>query len=419
MITVIIAKPTKDCNADCSYCSTPPDHEGGWSFEQFKVMFDRIHPQVSENATWIWHGGEPMLLGPDFYVKTAAYAKSIKPNLKFALQSNLLLYTTNKWKKVFEDVFGGEISTSYDPDAQNRTIKGSTEAYTRQFYKKMENVQRDGFRPLVIGTYTEETAHYALKMYETSKARGEQSFSLRYNYRYPAGRVKDAGPAIDPVTYGNMLNELYNKWMTDLPNFLITPLDQMFLKCFDTTTSFCPWTNSCGGKFISIDPNGDIYNCGEFGDLKNPDYRYGNLLEGWISTQKKKQIVNFHKKPSSEEKFGVEMMNTYPAKLMKRRKFDLPMSCKECRHYEECEGGCMRDAELYEQGLGGKFFYCQSWKMVFDRMKISILNGEADGIIKKMGFIPSTVRKIVRSKAINNGFFDKHPEAANITIKEV
>jgi len=406
MIQTIIAKPTKDCNADCQYCSTPPDHEGGWSFEQFKTMFDRLHHMIADDAVWIWHGGEPMLLGPQFYIDTFEYAKKIKPNLQFAMQSNLLLYTTKKWKKVFEDIFNGSVSTSFDPDELNRTIKGSTKAYSKLFYKKIKLILEDGFRPLVIGTYTTETKEYGMKMYDKSLSYGDMAFSLRFNYRYPAGRDSGKGAAISPEDYGNMLIELYNRWIIDLPPFLITPLDQMFKKCYDKYSSTCPWTRSCGGKFVSIDPNGDVYNCGEFADLNDPNFKFGNLLEGTISSSKPVQVVNFYRKVKDDTKFANKMMSTYPARAMARRRTHLPGDCKTCRHFEECEGGCMRDSELFERGLGGKFFYCKSWKMVFDRIKETMLNGEADGALIKMGQDPKKVRESIISQAEDSGYLD-------------
>ena len=53
----------------------------------------------------------------------------------------------------------------------------------------------------------------------------------------------------------------------------------------------------------------------------------------------------------------------------------------------------MRDAVLYNHGLGGKFHYCQSWMMVFDRIKETVRNGEADGTIRKYGLNPDEVRR--------------------------
>lgn len=50
--------------------------------------------------------------------------------------------------------------------------------------------------------------------------------------------------------------------------------------------------------------------------------------------------------------------------------------------------GCARDSALYNNGLYGKFHYCQTWKMVFSRIKESILLGQADNIIEKYGQNP-------------------------------
>ena len=45
--SVVIAKPTKSCNADCSYCSAPPDGAGQWSLEDFKTIVDRLQGNLS------------------------------------------------------------------------------------------------------------------------------------------------------------------------------------------------------------------------------------------------------------------------------------------------------------------------------------------------------------------------------------
>jgi sulfatase maturation enzyme AslB (radical SAM superfamily) len=74
------------------------------------------------------------------------------------------------------------------------------------------------------------------------------------------------------------------------------------------------------------------------------------------------------------------------------RQVMLPPDCKTCRHYEECEGGCARDAVLFERGMAGKFGYCESWKMVFDRLKASVISGEADRILYKLGTPPADAK---------------------------
>lgn len=372
MIATVITKPTRVCNAACTYCSAPPDGVPKWSLDDFKFYFDRLAPHLVSRAVIIWHGGEPMLMGPDFYAKAWDYARSIMPGIRFAIQSNLLGYDSKSWRDVFSEIFAGAISTSYDPDEKFRVYKGSTALYSRIFFDRLDAVVADGFMPMVIGTYSEDTAALGVTMYDRVMAAGPgRSYDLRYNYRYPAGRDQGRGEMISPKTYGKMLLDLYNRWIVDLPDFNITPLDQMLKKCIEIEAGRCPWTHSCGGRFLGLEPNGDLYNCSEFADLGDEEYKFGNLREQTIP----------------------EVMRSRAAMLVRRRRIDLPLDCQSCRHFQECEGGCVRDAVLYNHGLGGKFHYCHSWMMVFDRIKESIRTGEADGIIARMGRDPDMARQ--------------------------
>lgn len=385
MISTVIAKPTKLCNADCLYCSTPPDGKGKWRLEDFKRYFDAVAPRLAGQAVWLWHGGEPMLMGPEFYWKAYEHARQSHPQIRFSMQSNILGYSTARWKEILESVFKRSISSSYDPDELNRTMKGSATRFHRVFFEKLELMLADGFKPSIIGTYTEESAALGLRLYEKSLAKGDQAFSLRFNYRYPVGRSFGEGEAIKPSTYGRMLLEVYDRWIKDNPPFMITPLDEMLGKVIGTEGSRCPWTNSCGGRFISIDPDGSVYNCAEFGSLgqslveegQADPYKYGNLKDQ-----------------------GVDALLASPAAMdMRRRRVDLPMDCKSCRHFNECEGGCARDAALYGRGLGGKFYYCESWMMVFDRIKESVMSGEADAVIRdKFKRDPALIRAALESQ---------------------
>jgi len=125
------------------------------------------------------------------------------------------------------------------------------------------------------------------------------------------------------------------------------------------------------GRFIGIEPNGDVYNCSEFADTQEPEYCFGNLFTA----------------DSIEP-----LLNGQAALAAKRRRYRLPVDCQQCRHFAVCEGGCMRDAALYGRGLGGKFYYCESWMRVFDRIRESIANGEADQIVRRFGLTGDLAR---------------------------
>lgn len=366
-LVTVIAKPTKACNADCDYCCAPPYDEETWNIEDFKFYFDKLYPHMRYGALWLWHGGEPTLLSPKFYKEAENYAISVgRGDITFSMQSNILNYTSERWKDVFLNTMNNRISTSFDPDEEHRTIKGNVKTYSRIFKDRLEDVSKDGIRLTVISTFNRFSAKYMGEMYNWAKEADSKGipFDLRFNYRYPAGREQVNLNSIDilpPKIYGEELIKIYNDWIKELPNFKITPLDQMFGKVLGFEESRCPWTKSCGGKFLGIEPNGDTYNCSEFADTLEEEYRFGNLKE-----------QDFPELMASKAAIGI-----------KRRRFVLPESCLSCRHFKQCEGGCARDSVLYNRGLGGKFYYCESWKMVFDRIKESIKSGEAENAINK------------------------------------
>jgi len=341
---------------------------------EFRKVFDALEPRLHPAATLIWHGGEPMLLGPDFYCHAYEYARACHPGIRFSMQSNMLGYN-KRWKEVFRDVFHGSLSTSWDPEEICRTVKGSKELYSRLYHSRMAQILEDGWRPKVISTFSEETIHLAHEVYDRAIASASkgQVYDIRLNYRYPAGRASEEGPAILPETYARVLLEIYDRWISDAPDFLVTPLDQMFKKVTGDELGRCPWAKGCTGKIIGLEPNFDIYNCGEFADLAREEFCFGNLLTDGIDA----------------------CLSSPAARMLAMRQYKHPDSCKVCIHFSECEAGCMRDSVLFDRGIYGKFYYCHSWQEAFSRIKESIMSGEADTALAKFGHDPDRMRAVV------------------------
>lgn len=378
MLDVIIARPTRLCNADCFYCSAPPDGTGKWSFATFCNYFDKLEKNISSNATWIWHGGEPMILGKDFFYKCHEYALKKIPNLKFAMQSNLLAYNST-WKDLFEQYFKSSLSSSFDPDKSGRTIKGNAQKFQTIFTNSLDNVINDGFSPMLIATIDDNNIHLVEQFYNWNYAKGEKALPLRINYCYPTGKLLGKPDyLVEPEKYGDMLVNLYNRWIKDKPYFSITPFDQMIKLILESENiGFCPWTSGCGGKFLEIEPNGDVYNCSDFADFKDKQYSFGNM--------------NTHT--------FEELMLSNASKEIQKRPYFLPMSCNRCEHNKECQGGCSQHTVLFGDKIkGGKFPYCLSWKKIFTRIKESILKSEIDHLLIDFGFIPDIVKNNLKNK---------------------
>lgn len=68
-ITVLL-KPTEECNIRCKYCyhADTKYTKGRMSIEMFEEIIEKISRSY-DHITLTFHGGEPLLMGYDFYVK--------------------------------------------------------------------------------------------------------------------------------------------------------------------------------------------------------------------------------------------------------------------------------------------------------------------------------------------------------------
>ena len=148
----------------------------------------------------------PCLWKPQFYEDAWEHVIQHMPDARFSMQTNILGYDRKRWFNVLSNICAGRVSTSFDPDEKFRTYKGDTALYSRIFYDRLSKMLNDGFNPLVIGTYSEDTIHMADMMYDKSLDGGQdRCFDIRFNYRYPAGRDDGNGEQITPKSYGEAL----------------------------------------------------------------------------------------------------------------------------------------------------------------------------------------------------------------------
>lgn len=365
----VIIKPTRLCNANCSYCSSTPIDRTVMTGEAFERIVDQLAPNAIDTLTMIWHGGEPMLLGPDFYLRAYDYARRKIPSVRFGIQTNLLLYDSQRWKTVFNTVFAHRVSTSFEPDGAHRLLKGSGQAYATRFLRKLRAVMEDRVQPVVISTLSSDTLHHADTMYDMSLTFPAGRFGLRLNYVYRAGRNLH-GSEPGAREYGETLVRLYDRWIREMPGFGLVPLNQMVRRVIGAEKSRCPWSKACSGRILGVEPNGDVYNCSSFADLNDQQYRFGNIFSHAFE----------------------ELMCSPAAVLAHRRRVSLPRDCLECAHLAECEGGCMCRVVGDGGAIGDRYPMCEAWKMVFSRIKQSIRSGECDELVRFYEINPDDVR---------------------------
>lgn len=338
MATIII-KPIKQCNACCRHCSVDKNNSTRMKVgDVVKIVknLQKLDGQASETE-FIWHGGEPMLMGPEFYWEVQDSLNKEFPDFKFkhSMQSNLLLYNSSKWKDVFRDVFNNWcVSSSYDFFSSFRQV--AIGDYYEKWVKKAQAFQKDsGGRPLyVITVLSKENVEKVIEICQLAK---ELNLRIKLNHLYETGNgalLKHL--CISPFEYGEALKRAFKFWVDS--NFGFEFVQGLFFAnkaiSNDGDLMPCPHMNRCVGHIYGVEPNGDFYNCSEAADLKLN--RFGNLLAGEVIYE------NIARMKSAEAQ--------------------IPAECIECGL---CQGGCKKQKYEHTGILAGKTPYCETWKTMY------------------------------------------------------
>ncbi|MBN2213039.1 MAG: radical SAM protein [Bacteroidales bacterium] len=137
-------KTVNRCNSDCIYCFTDKSRKlRKVNLSFLKNLFSKAGRYLKlnhdETIEIQWHGGEPLLLGIDFYrnvLKTqTAYCAECSHRIIHSFQSNLTLLTES-FLQVLTALNLKNIGTSIDPDNSVRLLKkpGDRHAYKNKLF---------------------------------------------------------------------------------------------------------------------------------------------------------------------------------------------------------------------------------------------------------------------------------------------
>ena len=349
----VILKPTYECNGSCTYCSAVhKDHPKTSSASTQINILKRLHEYISEkelkNPLLIWHGGEPLLMGKDFFKKVQEYLVSeYPPALKQNIQTNMLTLDA-EWIDLFKQ-YKIRISSSVDPVSKKlRTWKDGLpqlDTWLGKFFMLTDNDYPLG----LVFTVSREHLGQEEKIY--SYFRNLQSLSrggiaVRFNPIYPSGRSENAYDLlIREPDYGKFLWKLWELWDRDLRPFNISP----FTDFLDPHKHLCEFSKDCSERFLGIDGEGNVSNCGRTLDSK--------ILFGNVFTDSWEDILD------NEER-----------KTMSGRSDVLKTTeCLSCEFWELCYGGCPYTVKLYTGGYLNKSPFCESYKYFFNKIRNEVL----------------------------------------------
>lgn len=322
----LIIKPTERCNFKCTFCSSTHITEDKSKELDLDYVY-RFLQRYPETNSIIVNGGDPLMMDPSYYWKIIEYLD--KNNLKSTISFTTNLWpfykNPNKWKELFNHPRMG-IATSFQYGGGR--LKGDLTEFTENDFWKCSDAMLEhcGYRPDFIAVITEENEKDAIKNVELAKKMGVE---CKLNYALSSGppvKFKNIvmGQEGKPYLLAKIYEIYVRIWELELYSWEYNTKQMMQrLRGMGTT---CPQNRNCDSSIRTLQPSGDYYSCGAFGD----DRSYS---------------IDFEKEMAGSK--------IYPLKFQPELQ-SLKQSCFTCPMFQICNG-CkktikdLKDHNLVEQ----------------------------------------------------------------------
>ncbi len=366
----IMVKPAgAKCNLDCKYCfylekeTLYPDVRApSMPSDVLERYIERyIRSQPGRTVNFAWQGGEPTLLGVDYFRRVVGLQKKYADQkiISNAFQTNGVLLN-DEWCAFFKEngfLIGLSIDGPKDLHDAYRVNKGGRGTFNQVMrglnYLKKHRVEFNTLTVLHNGNADEP-----LRIYRFLKRIGSRFHQYipiveRSAVMETEGGLSLVSPAfageahvtdwsIEPEKYGRFLTTVFDEWVRQ-------DIGRVFVQMFDSTLSvwsghgaeICVFDETCG-RALAMEHNGDLYSCDHY---VYPDYRLGNIMDA----------------DCNELVFGQQQTAFGQAKAA-----TLPGQCRNCDVRAACNGGCPKHRiSTTQDGEEGLNYFCAAYRKFF------------------------------------------------------
>ena len=366
----VMAKPIGPiCNLDCKYCFYLEKESlypkvAKWAMAE-DVLENYIRQYIETHDTpvvsFAWQGGEPTLLGVDYFRKLVEIQKKYAngKQIQNAFQTNGVLLN-DEWAQLFKEN-GFLIGLSIDgPRALHDTYRGDKGGQPTfdKVMRGMEVLKRHNIDFNTLTTVHRGNADEPLEVYRFLRDNGSGFIQFipiveRIANQATAdglqlisadflGESRVAPWSVDPRQFGNFLCAIFDEWVR-------RDVGRVFVQLFDVSlemwagmeASLCVFRRQCGAA-LAIEHCGDVYSCDHF---VYPENRLGNIMDSPLEA-----LVN----SDQQRRFGEAKETT------------LPKYCLECDVRFACNGECPKHRFMTTpDGESGLNYLCAGYKSFF------------------------------------------------------
>jgi uncharacterized protein len=366
----VLAKPIGPiCNLDCKYCfylekeSLYPQ-VAKWSMRE-DVLESYIRQYIETHDTpqvnFAWQGGEPTLLGLDYFRKVVELEKRYAngKHITNAFQTNGVLLN-DAWAEFFREnhfLIGISIDGPRHLHDAYRVDKGGQPTFDRVMrglgklkehnvdFNTLTTVHRANVEsPLEVYRFLKETGSGYMQFIPiveriSSHATGEGLHLVSPDF---SGEAPVAPWSVGPRQFGRFLCAIFDEWVRrDVGRYFVQLFDVSLEMWAGLEASLCVFRKTCGAA-MAIEHCGDLYSCDHF---VYPENRLGNIMESPLET-----LVT----SEQQRQFGAAKEST------------LPRYCRECDVRFACNGECPKHRFMTTpDGEPGLNYLCAGYKMFF------------------------------------------------------
>lgn len=359
----VLTKPTGAiCNLNCSYCFFL-DKEQLYPGSRFRMSDEVLETYIRQliethrtrEVTVAWQGGEPTLMGIDFFRKAIVYQEKYrKPGMTFenTMQTNGTLLN-DEWCEFLKEnnyLVGLSIDGPRELHNANRVDKAGQPTFDKVM-RGLRLLQKHGVEYNILTTVNAVNGDYPLEVYRFLRDEVGTSWMQfipviervnedgRTLYQQGA-TVSDR--SVKPEQFGNFLITIFDEWIRhDVGKVFVQTFEATARKWMNLPSGMCIFEPTCG-LGVALEHNGDLYSCDHFVE---PDYRLGNIQE-----QHMRDLVGSDR----QQQFGHDKLET------------LPKYCLECDVRFACNGECPKNRFLTTpDGESGLNYLCAGYKAFF------------------------------------------------------
>ncbi len=384
----LLAKPTGAvCNLNCEYCFFL-SKEVLYPGSRFRMADELLETYIKQliqshrvpEVMVAWQGGEPTLMGLDFFKRSVELAeKHRKPNqtIVYTMQTNGTRLDDEWCAFLKEHNFLIGLSVDGPRELHNayRVNKGGQGSFD-QVIRGWECLKRHEVEFNILCTVHAANADHPVEVYRffrdelgaqfvqfipivervtpdtlplANKGWGETKTGKRPLYTQEGHMVTHR--SVKPKQYGSFLIGVFEEWVRrDVGSMYVQFFDVALANWVGEPPGLCIFQETCG-LALALEHNGDLYSCDHFVE---PDYLLGNIQE----THMMELVAS-----DRQREFGLDKRDT------------LPRYCRECEVRFACHGGCPRNrfitsppGKATPDGEPGLNYLCAGYKLFFNHI---------------------------------------------------